>query len=100
MVVEEDLLAYRLPGEVFQALLADARFARNFTIGLGERLRQSLETRPRRRSQPDLTPEVGALVHGAAVWVEPGTTVREAARVMRERSGSPPSSSAARRPAS
>jgi CBS domain-containing protein len=85
VVVEDDLVALRLPGEVFRSLLADARFARQFTIGLGDRLRQALEDVPAPAFALDLTREVGALVRGPAVWVEPGTPVRDAARVMRER---------------
>jgi len=85
VVVEDDLVALRLPGEVFRALLADARFARQFTVGLGERLRRSLDEAPAPAFAPDLTRQVGALLHGPAVWIEPGTTVRDAARVMRER---------------
>ena len=42
-VVEEDLLAYRIPGEQFHELLADARFASHFAAGLAERLKHSLE---------------------------------------------------------
>jgi len=42
-IVEEDLLAYRIPGAEFEQLLADARFASHFAAGLAERLKHSLE---------------------------------------------------------
>ena len=45
-VVEEDLLAYRIPGEEFRRLLADARFAGHFAAGLATRLESSLEHSP------------------------------------------------------
>jgi CBS domain-containing protein len=85
VVVEDDLVALRLPGEVFRSLLGDARFARQFTIGLGARLRQSLEDMPAPAFALDLRREVAELASGPPVWVEPGTPVRDAARVMRER---------------
>ena len=42
-IVEEDLLAYRIPAEEFERLLADAPFASHFAVGLAERLKHSLE---------------------------------------------------------
>ena len=42
-IVEEDLLAYRIPQAEFEALLEDARFASHFAMGLAERLKHSLE---------------------------------------------------------
>ena len=45
-VVEEDLLAYRIPGEEFRRLLGDARFAAHFAAGLATRLEASLEQSP------------------------------------------------------
>jgi CBS domain-containing protein len=85
VVVEEDLLAYRLPAEVFRRLLGDAAFARHFAAGLGVRLRASLARSRVASLQPDLGQEVDRLVAGPAVWIEGGATVGEAARVMRER---------------
>ena len=46
VVVEEDLVAYRLPGAAFRALLGEAGFAGHFAAGLAERLRASLEQSP------------------------------------------------------
>jgi len=82
VVAEEDLLAYRLPGEVFRRLLADASFAGHFAVGLSERLKASLENAPVTTFQPDLSIRVDQLVRRAPVWVEAGATVGEAARLM------------------
>jgi CBS domain-containing protein len=80
--VDEDLLAYRIPAEVFHRLLADARFAGHFAGQLSERLKASLEHSPVATFQPDLGLPVGQLLRGPPVWVEPATTAAEAARVM------------------
>jgi CBS domain-containing protein len=84
VLVEEDLLAYRLPGEVFRRLLADAQFAGHFAVGLSERLRSSLEHSPVATFEPDLSLRVEELVRREPVWVEPGQTVGDAARLMAE----------------
>jgi len=83
--VEEDLLTCRLPAAQFQRLLGDARFAGHFALGIAERLRHSLERSPVATSSADLRLEVGKLLQGPAVWVEPGASVGEAARAMRDR---------------
>ncbi|HSD20814.1 MAG TPA: DUF294 nucleotidyltransferase-like domain-containing protein [Anaeromyxobacter sp.] len=84
VIVDEDLLAYRLPGAEFRRLLAQAPFAGHFAIGLADRLKSSLVHAPAFSVHPDLSIDVGRLVTRPAVWVEPGATVAEAARVMRE----------------
>jgi CBS domain-containing protein len=84
VVVEEDLLAYRLPGEQFRRLLSDAQFAGHFAVGLSERLKSSLEHSPIATFRADLSLEVQTLVRRAAVWVEADATVGDAARVMRD----------------
>jgi CBS domain-containing protein len=81
-VVEDDLLAYRLPDEEFQRLLADARFAAHFAHGLSERLKASLEHSPVATFQVNLSVEVQQLVRRPAVWVGAEATVGDAARVM------------------
>ncbi|HET9596450.1 MAG TPA: putative nucleotidyltransferase substrate binding domain-containing protein [Anaeromyxobacteraceae bacterium] len=83
VAVEEDLLAYRLPADVFRRLLSDPGFAGHFAAGLGERLRSSLEHSPVAAFQPDLSAPVGTLVRAPPAWVDAGATVREAARLMR-----------------
>jgi CBS domain-containing protein len=83
VVVEEDLLAVRIPAAVFRALLADAAFAAHFAEGLGERLRSSLERPPAAPLQADLSRSVRQMVRRPAVWVTPDATAAEAARVMR-----------------
>jgi CBS domain-containing protein len=82
--VEDDLLAYRLPGAQFQRLLSDALFAGHFAVGLSQRLKSSLEHSPVTTFKADLQLEVEQLLRRPAIWVEAGATVGEAARVMRE----------------
>jgi CBS domain-containing protein len=82
--IEDDLLAYRLPGDVFRTLLADAHFAGHFAVGLSRRLRASLEHASAAPLAPELARPVRDLLRGPAVWVEPGATVGGAAGVMRE----------------
>jgi CBS domain-containing protein len=84
VIVDEDLLAYRLPGREFRRLLGNAPFAGHFAVGLADRLRSSLAHGAAVTAQPDLSVEVGRLLERPAVWVEEGVTVAEAARVMRE----------------
>jgi CBS domain-containing protein len=84
VTVEEDLVAYRLPAEAFRRLLASAQFAGHFAIGLGHRLKSSLEHSPVATFQSDLSLEVRQLVRRAPVWVDAGATVGDAAGVMRD----------------
>ncbi len=84
VMVEEDLLAYRLPKSVFQSLLGEASFAGHFAVGLGERLKSSLERTPVASFQADLGQPVGRLVRRPPVRIGAGATVGEAARVMRD----------------
>jgi len=84
VAVEEDLLAYRLPGSDFRQLLADAQFAAHFAVGLSERLKSSLEHSPVATFQADLSLEVGRLLRRPAVWVPADATVGDAARLMRD----------------
>jgi CBS domain-containing protein len=84
VLVEEDLVAYRIPDAVFQRLLRDATFARHFAEALSERLKASLAQSPVATFRPDLGLEVRQIVRDPPVWVEAGATVGEAARRMRE----------------
>jgi CBS domain-containing protein len=79
--VVEDLLAYQLPDAEFQRLLDDARFARHFAAGLGERLKSSLGNAPE-TFQPDLARPVGELVQRPPVWVDADADAGHAARAM------------------
>ncbi|HEY6005648.1 MAG TPA: DUF294 nucleotidyltransferase-like domain-containing protein [Anaeromyxobacter sp.] len=81
---EEDVLAYRLPGAVFERLLSDAQFAAHFAVGLSERLKASLADPPVSSFQPNLAVRVDQLLRRPAVWVEAGATVGQAARLMGE----------------
>jgi CBS domain-containing protein len=84
VLVEDDLLAYRLPDEQFQRLLSDAGFAAHFAAGISERLRASLEHSPVATLRADVTVELGTLVRRPAVWVAADASVGAAARVMRD----------------
>ncbi len=84
VMVEEDLLAYRVPKDVFQTLLTHAPFAGHFATGLGERLKSSLERSQVASFQADLGMPVGQLVRRPPVHVPPEATVGDAARVMRD----------------
>lgn len=84
VVVEEDLVASRLPDAVFRELLAAPQFASHFAVGLAERLRSSFEHSPVATFQADLSREVQQLLRRPPAWVGPEATVGEAARLMRE----------------
>lgn len=84
VVVEDDLLAYRIPAARFEALLADARFAAHFAAGLGDRLRASLEHSRVATFRRDLSSPVGGLVRRPPVWIDLSRTVGDAAGVMRD----------------
>jgi CBS domain-containing protein len=83
-IVEEDLLAYRIPAAEFQELLADARFASHFATGLAERLKHSLERSQIATFQTDLGVAIETRATRKPVRVPGHTTVGEAARVMRD----------------
>ncbi|MEI7706382.1 MAG: DUF294 nucleotidyltransferase-like domain-containing protein [Deltaproteobacteria bacterium] len=83
-VVDEDLLAYRIPADEFQRLMTDAPFAAHFTTGLANRLEASLENSPVVTFRVDLAAAVASLVRRPAVWVDAESTVGDAARVMTE----------------
>jgi CBS domain-containing protein len=83
-VVEEELVAYRLPADTFQKLLGDARFASHFVAEMGERLRASLDHAPVALFRSDLSRPVQQLLRRPPVWVDEGVTVGEAAKVMAE----------------
>ncbi|HEX9052879.1 MAG TPA: DUF294 nucleotidyltransferase-like domain-containing protein [Anaeromyxobacter sp.] len=81
--VEDDLVAFRIPDAVFQALLRDAPFARHFADALSERLKAALAQSPVATFRPDLGLEVRQVVRDPPVWVEASATVGEAARALR-----------------
>jgi CBS domain-containing protein len=84
VVVEEDLLAYRIPEAVFRRLLANAPFARFFTQGLAERLRHQPAFRAESTLGGDILLPVGSLVERPPVTIPAGASVLDAARVMRD----------------
>jgi CBS domain-containing protein len=83
-VVEEDLLAYRIPAAEFDALLSDAPFASHFASGLAERLKHSLERSHIATFQGDLGVAIETRVTRHPVRVAASATVQEAARLMRD----------------
>jgi len=82
--VEEDVVAYRIPGAEFHRLLTDASFAGHFALGLSERLRVSLVRSPVASLRSDLGAEVRELARRSPVWVAPDATAGEVARLMRD----------------
>jgi CBS domain-containing protein len=85
VVAHEELVAYRVSGDEFRRLLAaDPRFAGHFAAGMAERLKASLEQPKATAFRADLVLEVGRLLRRPARWIDPGATVQDAARVMRD----------------
>jgi CBS domain-containing protein len=84
-LVEEDLLAYRLPAAEFSRLLGDAQFAGHFASGLAERLAHSLARSPLASfdTNGDLSVAVETRARSAPVRVPASATVGDAARAMR-----------------
>jgi len=83
VVVEDELLAYRIPKAVFDRLQSIAPFAGHFAIGLGDRLRSSLDRGEVATFQADLSMPLGQLVRPPQ-WVDGAATVQDAARIMRD----------------
>ncbi|HVP69071.1 MAG TPA: DUF294 nucleotidyltransferase-like domain-containing protein [Anaeromyxobacteraceae bacterium] len=83
VVVEEELLAYRIPKAVFDRLQSNALFAGHFAIGLGDRLRSSLDRGEVSTFQADLSLPLSRLVRPPR-WVDASATVQDAARIMRD----------------
>lgn len=84
VVVEDELVAYRIPAASFRRLLANAQFSGHFAAGLAERLKASLENSPVTTFRSDLSAEVRHFVRRPPVWVDAEALVGAAARVMRE----------------
>ena len=84
VVVEEDLLAYRVPAEMFKRLLAHSSFSGYFQAGLAERLKSSINHTQSLSFQADMAMPVGELVRRAPVRASPDITVEQAARTMRD----------------
>jgi CBS domain-containing protein len=83
VVVEDDLVAYRLPESAFEVLLSDARFAGHFAARVAQRLQASIARADIPVSRPDLAGPVERIGRRKPVWVAPDVTVGEAARTMR-----------------
>ena len=84
VVVEEDLLAYRIPAADFDALLTDAQFASHFASGLAERLKHSLERSHVATFHVDLGAPIESRVTRKPVRIPATATVGEAACAMRD----------------
>ena len=83
VIVEDELLAYRIPKAVFNRLQLNATFAGHFAASLGDRLRSSLDRGEVATFQADLSMPLGKLVRPPQ-WIEATATVQDAARVMRD----------------
>jgi CBS domain-containing protein len=83
VVVDQDLVACRLPEHAFRLLLSDARFACHFARRVAERLRASVARSEMGTLPPDPAVEVQRIAPRAPVWVSPEASVGEAARIMR-----------------
>ncbi|HTP52156.1 MAG TPA: DUF294 nucleotidyltransferase-like domain-containing protein [Anaeromyxobacteraceae bacterium] len=83
VMVEDELLAYRIPKETFQSLLSNAAFAGHFASSLGDRLRSTLERGESAAFQADLSMPLRQLVRPPQ-WIEGTATVQDAARMMRD----------------
>jgi len=83
VVVEDELLAYRIPKAVFDRLQSNATFAGHFATSLGDRLRSSLERGEVATFQADLSMPLSQLVRPPQ-WVDSSASVQDAARVMRD----------------
>jgi CBS domain-containing protein len=81
---EEDLLAYRLPEDVFRELLSEPSFTRFFTMALASRLRNSLPRPSEARLAVDFHRPIEHLLHRDPVTIKGSATVGEAARLMRD----------------
>jgi CBS domain-containing protein len=81
VVAEEETVAYRIPEAVFRELAANPAFEAFFTEGLGQRLRRTRK-REAARAGDELAVPVASLVTRPPVFVDPGTSVAEAARIM------------------
>jgi len=84
VLVEDDLVVYRLPEKAFRKLLLDAGFARHFALGVGERLKASLSRPSAASVGVDLSLEVRSLLRRPPCWIDPDATVQDAARAMRD----------------
>lgn len=81
VVTEEDSLLFRIPKSVFDRLLAIPPFGEYFLGELAGRLRASANGGPTIMSG-SLSTGVAALITRAPLFVEPGTSIVEAARTM------------------
>lgn len=82
VVVDRDLLAYRIPESVFRGLLSEPGFARFFTEGLAARLRRAIALPGEAAFSLDVHASVGSLVKRALVTVPASATAGDAARAM------------------
>jgi CBS domain-containing protein len=80
----EDTLVYRIPADVLLRLLEEPSLRIGLAGRPGERISRALEDAPRRPSIEVLGRTVGDLVTRPPLGCSPDTTVRDAARRMRE----------------
>lgn len=81
---ETDVLCFRFPAATARSVLEHPEVSAALTRGLAERLRAlSPSVRVAMRPDPGLATPIARLISRPPVMIEPGTTVAEAARVMR-----------------
>lgn len=83
VVVDDPGLFYRIDEETFFELMKASAFEAHFRSGLADRLRHALSVEPAPLSGEMSTP-LEKLVARAPVFVAPETSVRDAARLMRD----------------
>lgn len=83
VVAAEDTLCYRLPGKVFDALMADRGFADFFLADLSQRVRSAAAARPPALAS-DLATPLARVARRPALLATEGESVRDAACRMTE----------------
>jgi CBS domain-containing protein len=84
VVVESDLLAYRMPRTVVEGLMKDAGFAGHFAERLADRFKHTLDRSQVATFQADLSIPIGQLVRRKPMIVPTTMSVSEAARLVRK----------------
>ena len=87
VVVDEDVLAYRIPRDVFMQLVKHPEIAEFFLERLGERLRRAGDLHSS-TLRVDLAAPVDSVVARSPLFVGPHDTVKQAAALMRDEGAS------------
>lgn len=87
VVVDEDVLAYRIPRDIFMQLMKHPKIAEFFLERLGERLRRAADVNVS-TLRVDLAAPVDSVVARTPLFVGPHDTVKQAAALMRDEGAS------------